>query len=264
VVWSSGRVPVIGFPTVTTRLDLSDGTVELLDLAGSEPPVVLLHEGLGSVGLWRDFPGRVQAATGARVIAFSRHGHGRSSPPPKPRTPAFFFEEAREVLPEVLSELGIESPVLVGHSDGATIALLHAAEHDVKAVVAMAPHVFVEDVCLAGITQIRADFESGELRARMARHHDDPDAAFWGWAGVWLDPDFRDWDVTGAVGSITAPLLLIQGREDEYGTLAQLDRIEGASRVPVQRLVVSAGHSPHLDQPAEVVSAIASFLADVS
>src|SRR4051812_24653903 len=162
---------------MTTRLALCGGELEVLDLAGDQRTVVLLHEGLGSVGLWRGLPERLQLATGARVVAFSRFGHGRSSAPPRPRTPAFMHEEAREVLPALLTELGIDQPILVGHSDGASIALIHAAEHPVSGVVAIAPHVMVEDICVTAIDDIRSTFEHGDLRERMARHHDDPDAA---------------------------------------------------------------------------------------
>src|SRR3954453_16762643 len=180
---------------MTSRLAVGCGELEVLDLPGSGRAVVLLHEGLGSVGLWRGFPERLHDAVGARVVAFSRFGHGRSSAPERPRGPDFMQEEAREGLPAVLEGLGIERPILVGHSDGASIALIHAAEHPVAGVVAIAPHVMVEDICVTAIDDIRSTFEHGDLRERMARHHDDPDAAFWGWAGVWLDPSFRAWDL---------------------------------------------------------------------
>ncbi len=172
------------------RLVLSGGAIELLDIPADEarPPLVLLHEGLGSVGLWRGFPERLATATHRRTIAFSRYGHGQSDPPPKPRTPAFMHEEALEVLPELLTKLEIDEPLLVGHSDGASIALIYAAHHPVNAVVAIAPHVFVEDMCLAEIRQTKQTFETTDLRDRMARHHRDPDAAFYGWNDVWLRP----------------------------------------------------------------------------
>ncbi|MGZ4166442.1 MAG: alpha/beta fold hydrolase [Solirubrobacteraceae bacterium] len=236
--------------------------VEILDVPGAdaEAPLVLLHEGLGSVGLWRDFPARLQAATGRRLIAFSRYGHGRSAPPPRRRTPAFFHEEALEVVPELLATLGIEAPVLVGHSDGASIALIHAAHHPVSAAVLMAPHVFVEDICVSAIRETRQAFLAGELRERMSRHHDDPDAAFWGWCDVWLDPAFRSWSLEEEAGRLTAPMLLVQGAQDPYGSLAQLDRIEALAPGPVARLVLSGGHSPHLEHGPDVAGAIAGFL----
>jgi pimeloyl-ACP methyl ester carboxylesterase len=241
-------------------------TIEVLDLpapgCGDGVPLVLLHEGLGSVGLWRDFPAQLQAATGRRVIAFSRYGHGRSGPPPRPRTPAFFHEEALEVLPELLSALSAEAPVLVGHSDGASIALIHAAHHPVSAVVLLAPHVFVEEICVSAIRETREAFASGGLRERMLRHHDDPDAAFRGWCDVWLDPAFRTWSLEEEAARLTAPALLVQGDEDPYGSLAQLDRIEARARGPVTRLVLPGGHSPHLEHGQEVADHTAAFLRD--
>ncbi len=227
-------------------------------------PLVLLHEGLGSVGLWREFPAQLQAATGLRVIVFSRYGHGRSAPPPHRRTPAFFHEEALEVLPELLSALDVSEPVLVGHSDGASIGLIHAAHHPVTALVLLAPHVFVEDICVTAIRGTRETFVNGELRARMARHHDDPDAAFWGWCDVWLDPAFLDWSLDDEAGMVRAPTLLIQGADDPYGTLAQLDRIEARARGPVRRLVLDGGHSPHLEHGPPIAEAVAEFLSSSS
>ena len=236
--------------------------IEVLDLPGpgDEPPLVLLHEGLGSARLWRRFPADLQAATSRRVIAFSRYGHGRSEPPPKPRTPAFFHEEALEVLPELLAGLGAVQPILIGHSDGGSIALIHAGRHPVTALALLAPHVVVEDITVDAIRETRRRYLDGDLRERLSPHHDDVDAAFWGWCGVWLDPEFRAWSLEADAGRVTAPTLLIQGEDDPYGTLDQLDRIEARVRGPVQRLVVPGGHSPHLEAPAEVVAAIAAFI----
>jgi pimeloyl-ACP methyl ester carboxylesterase len=233
----------------------------VLDLPGdpAAPPLVLLHEGLGSVGLWRDLPATLHRATGLRTIVFSRFGHGRSDPPPRPRTPTFMHEEAREVLPALLDRLDIERPILVGHSDGGSIALIYAAEHDVTALALLAPHVFVEDVCVAAIAEVDAGFEE-RLRERMARHHDDPVVTFRGWADVWLDPDFRDWNLEPLLPSITAPTLLIQGGDDEYGTLAQIDAIAAGVPAPVEKLVLPGGHSPHLEQPDAVLQAIVEFV----
>jgi pimeloyl-ACP methyl ester carboxylesterase len=245
-----------------SRLTVGGRRIEVLELAGRDdrPALVLLHEGLGSARLWRGFPGRLQAATGRRVLAFSRYGHGRSEPPPTRRTPAFFHEEALDVLPEVLSRLGAETPVLVGHSDGGSIALIHAGRHPVSALVLMAPHVVVEEVTVDAIRETRRRYLEDDLRERMARHHDDVDAAFWGWCDVWLDPGFRAWSLEPDAELLSAPTLLIQGLDDPYGTLDQLDRIERHVRGPVQRLVVRGGHSPHLEAPDEVVPAIAGFI----
>jgi pimeloyl-ACP methyl ester carboxylesterase len=238
----------------------------VLDLAAprqNAPPLVLLHEGLGSVGLWRTFPAALQRATGARVVAYSRLGHGRSEPPPEPRGLDFMHREAREVLPDLLRALRIERPLLVGHSDGASIALIYAAEHEVAGVVAIAPHVFVESVCVEAIAAVHDDYTT-RLRDRMGRHHRDPDVTFRGWADVWLDPNFGDWDITALLPGIAAPVLLVQGEDDQYGTLAQLDAIEAAVTAPVERLVVPGGHSPHLDHPDLVVAEISRLVRSLS
>jgi pimeloyl-ACP methyl ester carboxylesterase len=237
--------------------------IETLELPGDEArsPIVLLHEGLGSVGLWRDFPRALNEATGRRLIAFSRHGHGRSEPPPRPRTPAFFHEEALSVLPDLLAQLGAAVPLLVGHSDGASIALIHAAHHPVAGIALLAPHVFVEEVTVTEIAAARERYRNGDLRARMARHHDDVDAAFWGWCDVWLDPAFRGWSLEAEAERVDCPVLLTQGRDDPYGTLEQIDRIAARVSGPVKRLVVPGGHSPHLEAPGEVLAAVAAFSA---
>jgi pimeloyl-ACP methyl ester carboxylesterase len=238
--------------------------IDAVELPGEDArrPLVLLHEGLGSVGLWRDFPRRLNEATGRRVIAFSRFGHGRSEPPPRPRTPAFFHEEALDVLPTLLPQLDADEPVLVGHSDGASIALIHAAYHPVAGLALIAPHVFVEEFTVEEIRRTRDLFEAGGLRERMARHHDDVDAAFRGWCDVWLDPAFPEWSIESDAAGVTAPALLVQGEADPYGTLAQIDRIQARLRGPVERLVLAgAGHSAHLEAPEAVVSAIGAFVA---
>lgn len=244
-------------------VELSGLELETLDLPGAldQPPLVLLHEGLGSVGLWRGLPDELNRATGRRTLAFSRFGHGRSAPPPAPRTPAFFHEEALQVLPRLFALLEVSSPVLVGHSDGASIALIHAAHNRVSALVLLAPHAFVEEVTVNSIRGTREEFVSGQLRERMSRHHDDPDAAFWGWCDVWLDPSFLSWTLQEEARLLTAPTLLIQGTDDPYGSLAQLDLIEDAARGPVERLVLPGGHSPHLEHRERVVGAVAAFLA---
>jgi pimeloyl-ACP methyl ester carboxylesterase/GNAT superfamily N-acetyltransferase len=246
----------------STTLSIAGGQLELLDIPGDpdKPPFVLLHEGLGSVGLWRGFPDRLAAATGRRTVAFSRFGHGQSDPPPERRTPTFMHEEAGNVLPEVLEALNLDDPVLVGHSDGASIALIYAADHPVHAVVAIAPHVFVEDICLTEIRHAREAYEARGLRERIARHHRDPDAAFFGWNDVWLHPDFPDWDITDILGRIECPLLLIQGEHDQYGSMAQLDAIEQRVRGPVRRVHLDCQHSPPTEMPEATVDAIAQFL----
>lgn len=236
-------------------------SIEVLDLPGASgrPPLILLHEGLGSVELWRGLPEDLQAATGRRVIAFSRYGHGRSEPPAEPRTPAFFHDEALRVLPELFGRLQVTEPALVGHSDGASIALIHAASHPVSGLVLLAPHVFVEQITVDAIRETREAFIGGGLRDRMDRYHDDVDAAFWGWCDVWLDPDFATWNLEAEAARVTAPTLVIQGADDPYGTLQQVDRIE-AQMPTARRLVLPGGHSPHLEHRTEVVGAISRFL----
>lgn len=224
-------------------------------------PIVLLHEGLGSVGLWRDFPALLHLRAGRRVVAFSRYGHGRSGPPPRARTPAFFHEEALEVLPELLDALEVHEPVLLGHSDGASIALIHAAHHPVAALVLLAPHVMVEAVTIAAIRETRQTYVKGDLGERMRRHHDDPDAAFWGWCNVWLDPAFLDWSLEAEIRRVTAPALLIQGAEDPYGTLLQVDRIVKLASNATESYVVPGGHSPHLEHGEAVAARVAEFLS---
>jgi pimeloyl-ACP methyl ester carboxylesterase len=225
--------------------------------------LVLLHEGLGSVGLWRDFPHQLAAATGRRTVAFSRYGHGQSDPPPTPRTPAFMHEEALEVLPTLLAGLDIAHPVLVGHSDGASIALIYAAQHPVEAVVAIAPHVFVEDMCIREIERARTAYLTTDLRDKLARHHQNPDAAFFGWNDVWLDPAFPEWDITDVIEHIECPLLLIQGERDQYGTMAQLDTIEQRAKGPVTRVHLDCQHSPPTELPDQTVAAITAFLGQL-
>lgn len=247
--------------TEAAEVTVQGRRIEVEELPGTEPAIVLLHEGLGSTRLWRGFPEAVWRLTGRRVVAYSRFGHGASDPPPRPRTLSFFHYEALEVLPELLAALRIERPLLIGHSDGASIALIHAAGRPVEGLVLLAPHVFVEEVTVAAIEATRERYVSGELRERMSRHHRDPDAAFWGWCDVWLDPEFRDWTLEAEAAEVAAPALLIQSGEDPYGSLRQLARIEAAARGPVERLVVAGGHSPHLEEEQRVLDALAPFLA---
>ncbi len=246
-----------------SRVAVRDGSLELLDLPGEEPALLLMHEGLGSVGLWRSFPFELTEGSRRRVVAFSRYGHGASDPPPVARTPSFMHSEAREVVPELIAAMGLDDPVLVGHSDGASIALIYAAEHSCRGVVAIAPHVFVEEMCLAEIRAARDSFVRGELRAGLARHHQDPDAAFFGWSDVWLHPGFPDWDLRALLPGIECPVLLIQGTRDQYGTMAQLDAIEQAVAGSLTRIELDCRHSPPTELPGETIAAITDFLASL-
>jgi pimeloyl-ACP methyl ester carboxylesterase len=232
--------------------------------AGSRPTLVFLHEGLGSVALWRDFPRKVARRLGAPALVYSRFGYGASDGLEAKRTPRFMHEEALDVLPGLLDQLRIERPVLIGHSDGASIALIHAAcsGRPVRGLVCLAPHVFVEPVCVQSIAKIRQSYFATDLRQRLAKYHTRVDDAFLGWADIWLDPEFLAWSIEDLTARIEQPLLLIQGLDDEYGTLAQLDRIEARAKGPTRRVVLSdCGHSPHRDQESAVSEAIATFVS---
>jgi pimeloyl-ACP methyl ester carboxylesterase len=226
--------------------------------------LVFLHEGLGSVGLWRGFPRAVAEATGRRAVAYSRLGHGWSDRPTAPRTTRFMHEEAEEVLPRLLDRFDAPEPLLVGHSDGASIALIHAAEHPVSGVVCLAPHVFVEEMSLESIRAARESFEREGLRERMARHHRDPETAFRGWNDVWLHQDFPRWNIEDCLRSISAPVLVVQGKEDEYGTLAHLKTIERSVPGRVERVILPCGHSAHLELPEETLAAVGGFVSAVN
>jgi len=247
-------------------VDVAGHRLEYIRISGakSAPTLVFLHEGLGSVALWKDFPARVARATGCPAVVYSRAGYGRSSPAALPRAPDYMHVEALTGLPALLDRLGIDDPVLIGHSDGASIALLHAGSgmRPVRALVALAPHVFVEDISLANITEARRQYETTDLRDRLARRHADPDAAFRGWNDIWLSPAFRAWNIEACLSRVRCPLLLIQGRDDQFGTAAQLDAIERQAGGQVSRLQVSdCRHSPHRDQPEATLAAIAEFIA---
>jgi pimeloyl-ACP methyl ester carboxylesterase len=225
------------------------------------PLVIFLHEGLGSVALWRDFPRRLCDAAGARGLVYSRPGYGNSTPRPLEVKwqPDYLHKQADEVLPQLLRVLALDDKPywLFGHSDGASIALLHAASHPKMAAgaIVLAPHVFVEQFSLEGIVRTVKSYEEGGLKANLARHHIEPDSPFYGWSDAWLSPAFRDWNIEAETARIRCPLLVIQGEDDEYATMAQLDRIEAA--LPHCRLLKLAqcGHVPHKDKPDEVIAA---------
>jgi pimeloyl-ACP methyl ester carboxylesterase len=232
----------------------------------SAAPLVLLHEGLGSLELWRDLPEVLSARTGRRTVVWSRHGYGHSSVVSEPRRPSYMHDEAQRVLPELLGILRIFNPVLVGHSDGASIALIHAGDGrwPVAGVVAVAPHVVVEPRSIAGIAAARRRYLETDMRRRMARYHRDPDATFWGWNDIWLSPAFRDWSIEGILPGMTAPVLAVQATDDAYGTLEQLDRIEAAVNGPFRRLVLAdGGHAPFVTHPDEVLDAVVGWLAEL-
>ena len=227
------------------------------------PVLVFLHEGLGSVALWRDFPARVAAATGCAALIYSRYGYGGSEKLAGPRGVGYMHEEALETLPALLAELGIAEPLLIGHSDGASIALIHAGARrwNLRGLVLEAPHVFVEDVTVTSIAAAKEAWRTTDLRQRLARYHDDVDGAFTGWNDIWLHPDFRAWNIEETLPRIDCPVLVIQGADDEYGTPAQLDAIERQVSGPVELLLLSdCKHSPHRDQPEATLAAIVRFV----
>jgi pimeloyl-ACP methyl ester carboxylesterase len=231
--------------------------------SGERDTLVFLHEGLGSIRQWRDFPAKVSAATGCRALVYDRYGYGASDTLKEAKRDVHFMhDEALRALPEMLSALKVEKPILIGHSDGASIALIHAgAGFKVKAVVAMAPHVFIEPVGLASIARTKETFEKTDFAAKFAKYHRDARKTFYGWADVWLDPNFVSWDIRDEyLPRIECPVLAIQGEDDEYGTMAQLD--DTAQRVKRCKLLKlpQCGHSPFKDQPEKVLSAIQSFI----
>jgi len=237
---------------------------ELTRHAGADAPLlVFLHEGLGSLALWRDFPARCAQAAGANSLVYSRYGYGQSDPLKEPRRPDYMHREALETLPALLDQLAIERPILFGHSDGASIALIHAASHPARGVIALAPHVVVEDISIESIGAIRQVYRDTDLREKLAKYHADPDSAFWGWNNIWLDPAFRKWCIEDRLSDIECPVLAVQGFNDEYGTMDQVDRM--ARSVPnftVLKLE-NCCHSPHRDQPDAVIAATVGFLGQL-
>ncbi len=229
------------------------------------PTIVMLHEGLGSAGLWRDFPEKVAEATGMGVCAYSRAGYGQSDPADLPRPLDYMTREAVDVLPEVLDRIGFRRGILLSHSDGATIAAIHAGsveDYRVRGIILMAPHFFTEQMGLDEIARARKAYEGGNLRDRMARHHRDPDHTFRGWNDAWLDPAFARWNVAEVIDYWRIPALAIQGRQDQYGTLAQIEEMESRAYSPVEVSVLEdCRHAPHQDQPANTLAAIAEFAA---
>ena len=229
-----------------------------------KPTLVFLHEGLGSIRQWRDFPASVAAATGCRALVYDRYGYGQSDVLAEPRrTVRFMHDEALHALPELLASLGVEHPVLIGHSDGASIALIHAgAGHAVRAVIAMAPHVFIEPLCLTSIANAAHAFEKTDLAEKLGRYHRAARKTFYGWADVWLDPEFKGWDIRADyLPQIRCPVLAIQGYDDEYGTMAQLDDIAGRVAGPCELLKLErCGHAPFRDQPEQTLAAVTRFV----
>jgi pimeloyl-ACP methyl ester carboxylesterase len=245
-------------------------------------PIVFLHEGLGSVAMWRDFPQQLCQATGRAGLVYSRRGYGQSDAIPDVRGQGrlqsdYMHQEAAQVLPELLRLCGIQKPILLGHSDGGTIALLYAAQFETEACIVMAPHLFVEDISIAAITAARKAYETGDLRSRLAKFHADVDCAFWQWNDIWLSDAFRSFNIEEECQQITCPLLAIQGIDDPYGTMAQIDALGGiehdfASQIALypardmRRVLLKleqCGHSPHRDQTENLTLSLESFLLNL-
>ncbi|PCH73403.1 MAG: alpha/beta hydrolase [Rhodobacteraceae bacterium] len=229
------------------------------------PTIIMLHEGLGCLALWRDFPQQVAEQTGMGVFVWSRQGYGQSAPADLPRPVDFMTHEAVDVLPKLLDHIGLRRGILFGHSDGATIAAIHAgsvADMRVRGLILMAPHFFTEPGGLAAIKSARDSFDTGDMQVRMGKYHRDPVATFHGWNDVWLSPGFRDWNVSDVIDYWRVPVLAIQGREDQYGTLAQIEEIEARITAPLDVEVLdNCRHAPHFEQPDRTLKAVVEFAA---
>jgi pimeloyl-ACP methyl ester carboxylesterase len=252
-------------PTGFLRIGVSDLEYRMIGPApGDAPTIIMLHEGLGSAGQWGDFPDRLQAATGAGVFVYSRAGYGASTPVTLPRPLDYMHIEALDVLPKLLDEIGFRRGLLLGHSDGASIAAIYAggvADHRVRGVAMIAPHFVVEDVSVTSIAEIKQAYETTDLKSKLKRWHKDVDNAFHGWNGAWLDPEFRSWDISEYLAYIRVPLLIVQGADDQYGTIRQIEIAGAECYCPVDVTVIpGAGHQPHREAPEPAQKAIADFV----
>lgn len=231
------------------------------------PTIVMLHEGLGCAGLWGDFPDRLQASTGLGVFVYSRAGYGQSSPVPLPRPLTYMHDEAGEALPALLDAIGFNRGLLLGHSDGASIAAIYAGthqDHRVGGLILIAPHFFTEDAGIAAIEEARKAYETSDLRMRLSRWHMHVDCAFKGWNDAWLDPDFRRWDITEQLAYIRVPMLIVQGDGDQYGTVKQIAVAQQECHCPVEvALLPGVKHSPQREAPETTLKAISEFVAHV-
>jgi pimeloyl-ACP methyl ester carboxylesterase len=246
-------------------LEVLGQRLEYIDIPGADPGFLLLHEGLGSVSMWREFPQELSQATGKRVVAYSRAGFGQSSPRSGKYAPDFIHHEAESVIPAIREGLGLAKPVVLGHSTGASMALVHAAtSHPVAGVIAVAPLITIEESNLEAIRAARRTFEaSRDWRVRLARHHEDVKAVFYGWNDTWLAPEFRDWNIVAELRRIRAPVLAVLGTADEYSTPAQVDLIRDnlPGGTPFRSLLLdNCGHAPHRDQSEAVLAQVRKFV----
>jgi len=251
-------------PSGFLRVGAADLEYRMIGPAPADAPtIVMLHEGLGSVALWGDFPDRLQEATGTGVFAYSRRGYGASTKAKLPRPLDYMHTEALETLPGLLDNIGFRRGLLLGHSDGASIAAIYAGgagDHRVRGLVMIAPHFIVEDVSVASIAEIKRAYETTDFRAKLARWHGDVDNAFYGWNGAWLDPAFRQWDISGYLAYIRVPVAIVQGADDQYGTIRQVEIAQQECYCPVDVTIIpGAGHSPHRDAPQPTLNSITEF-----
>jgi pimeloyl-ACP methyl ester carboxylesterase len=251
-------------PTGFLRIGGADLEYRMIGPAPEDAPtIVMLHEGLGSAGLWGDFPDRLADATGAGVFAYSRAGYGASTPVKLPRPFDYMQIEALETLPKLLDAIGFRRGLLLGHSDGASIAAIYAGgvqDHRVRGVAMIAPHFVVEDISVASIEEIRRAYETTDLRAKLKRWHTDVDNAFHGWNGAWLDPRFRAWDISEYLAYIRVPVAILQGVDDQYGTSRQIEIAQQECYCPVDvTMIPGAGHQPHREAPGTTLDAISEF-----
>lgn len=230
------------------------------------PAIVFLHEGLGSVSMWRDFPQKVADATGCEAVVYSRAGYGRSDPAPLPRAVGYMHDEGLAVLPALLAALDLDRPILFGHSDGGSIALICAGGTDtpLAGVIAMAPHVLVEDISVSSIAQAKVAWTTTDLPARLGKYHNDVDAVFRGWNDIWLHQDFRAWNIEEYLPRIAVPVMAIQGEDDEYGTMDQIERIAAQAKDVELVKLADCRHSPHKDQPQAVIDAVVEFVERIA
>lgn len=257
LVYSSG---------VSGEVTVDGKRLETLSFAPRTPDrsaIVMLHEGLGSVAMWKDFPQRIADRTGCGVFVYSRYGYGASDQLRENRPVEYMHHEAQVVLPLLLQEVGIEHPVLLGHSDGGSIALIYAGTHpdSPRGLILEAPHVFVEDLSVESIAKAKTLYQTTDLPNKLGRYHLDVDATFWGWNDIWLDPRFRSWNIESYLDRIQCPVLVIQGRDDEYGTIRQMEAIQRRIPTAQLRLLPGCGHSPHRDQPEATMDYIEQFMA---
>jgi pimeloyl-ACP methyl ester carboxylesterase len=251
-------------PNGFIRINASNLEYRMIGPAPEDAPtIVMLHEGLGSAGLWGDFPDRLQAATGAGVFAYSRAGYGASSPVKLPRPLDYMHIEALDVLPGLLDAIGFRRGLLLGHSDGASIAAIYAGgvqDHRVRGVAMIAPHFIVEDISVTSIAEIKQAYETTDLKSKLKRWHSDVDNAFYGWNGAWLDPKFRGWDISEYLAYIRVPVAILQGADDQYGTIRQIEVAQQECYCPVDVTIISgAGHSPHREAPEATLTAVSEF-----